>query len=38
MATPLLIFDGDCGFCRIWVEYWKRLTGDLVAYGPYQPS
>ena len=28
---PVLIFDGDCGFCRVWVEYWKRLTGNLVA-------
>src|SRR5216684_341036 len=36
MAIPLLIFDGDCGFCRIWVQYWNRLTGDRVAYEPYQ--
>jgi predicted DCC family thiol-disulfide oxidoreductase YuxK len=36
MYTPLLIFDGECGFCRIWVEYWKRLTGDRVAYAPFQ--
>jgi hypothetical protein len=27
---PLFIFDGDCGFCRMWVEYWRRLTGDRV--------
>ena len=33
---PLLVFDGDCGFCRIWVDYWRRLTGDRVAYAPYQ--
>ena len=24
---PLVIFDGKCGFCRIWIEYWKQLTG-----------
>ena len=29
---PTLIFDGDCGFCRTWVEYWKSLTGDRVEY------
>ena len=38
MYSPLLIFDGDCGFCRIWVEYWKRLTGDRVSYAPFQEA
>jgi predicted DCC family thiol-disulfide oxidoreductase YuxK len=33
---PLLIYDGDCGFCKYWVRYWQRLTGDRVAYAPYQ--
>jgi len=34
--TPLLIFDGRCGFCRIWIEYWKELTGASVEYAPSQ--
>jgi predicted DCC family thiol-disulfide oxidoreductase YuxK len=34
--SPLLIYDGDCRFCLYWVHYWKRLTGDLVTYAPYQ--
>ena len=33
---PLLVFDGECPFCRAWVEYWKNLTGDRVDYAPYQ--
>ncbi len=33
---PLLVFDGDCSFCRIWIGYWKKLTGDKVEYVPYQ--
>src|ERR1700730_6242570 len=33
---PLLVFDGDCSFCRAWVEYWQQLTGDRVGYAPYQ--
>jgi predicted DCC family thiol-disulfide oxidoreductase YuxK len=33
---PLVIWDGDCGFCRAWVDYWKRLTGERVSYAPYQ--
>jgi predicted DCC family thiol-disulfide oxidoreductase YuxK len=33
---PLLIYDGRCGFCRIWIDYWKRLTGDRIEYAPSQ--
>ncbi|MGB6552417.1 MAG: lipase maturation factor family protein [Candidatus Binataceae bacterium] len=33
---PLLIYDGDCGFCIYWVRYWQQLTGHKVAYAPYQ--
>src|ERR1700733_12336 len=35
-VPPLVIFDGHCGFCRIWIEYWKALTGVRVAYGASQ--
>lgn len=27
-----MIFDGECGFCRRWVERWKRATGSAVDY------
>ena len=33
---PLLVFDGDCGFCRLWIARWRRHTGDAVEYAPYQ--
>jgi len=33
---PLLIYDGRCGFCRIWIDYWKRLTGDRIDFAPSQ--
>lgn len=36
VAKPFLIFDGDCGFCRFSVEYWRQLTGDRVDYAPFQ--
>ncbi len=35
---PLLIFDGDCGFCRRWIARWKTLTGDRVDYAPSQEA
>jgi predicted DCC family thiol-disulfide oxidoreductase YuxK len=34
--TPLLIYDGDCGFCGYWARYWQKLTGERVRYRPYQ--
>jgi hypothetical protein len=35
-SKPLLIYDGKCGFCKIWLDYWRRLTGDRVEYAPSQ--
>jgi predicted DCC family thiol-disulfide oxidoreductase YuxK len=35
-SLPLLIYDGDCGFCVYWARYWRKLTGDRVDYRPYQ--
>ena len=35
-ARPLVIFDGKCGFCRIWIQYWTELTGSGVEYAPSQ--
>ena len=35
-SKPLLIFDGDCGFCSRSVESWKAKTGDRIDYEPYQ--
>lgn len=35
-SKPLLVFDGDCGFCKYWIDYWVQITGDSVDYKPYQ--
>jgi len=35
-TLPLLIYDGDCGFCRAWVERWRRNTGRRVRFLPFQ--
>jgi predicted DCC family thiol-disulfide oxidoreductase YuxK len=37
-ARPTLVFDGDCGFCRLWIERYRSATGDKVAYEPYQTA
>jgi lipase maturation factor 1 len=36
LDEPLVIFDGRCGFCRIWIEYWKAITRGRLAYAPSQ--
>jgi predicted DCC family thiol-disulfide oxidoreductase YuxK len=36
MRQPILIYDGKCGFCKIWVEYWRRLTGERIDYAASQ--
>jgi predicted DCC family thiol-disulfide oxidoreductase YuxK len=33
---PLLVYDGDCTFCRFWVDASKARTGERVVYAPYQ--
>ena len=35
---PLVLYDGKCGFCRIWIEYWREVTGGLVDYEPSQQA
>jgi predicted DCC family thiol-disulfide oxidoreductase YuxK len=35
-SKPLMVFDGDCRFCRLWIARWQSYTGDRVDYAPYQ--
>ena len=38
ITTPLLVYDGDCSFCRAWIARWQRVIGDRIAYAPYQEA
>lgn len=33
-----LVYDGECGICREWVDYWRRRTGTAVAYRSWQEA
>ncbi|TQD39390.1 thiol-disulfide oxidoreductase DCC family protein [Haloflavibacter putidus] len=33
---PILVWDGDCGFCKFWKTRWQLKTGDKIAYKTYQ--
>src|SRR5579862_8711833 len=35
-AKPLMVYDGDCNFCTLWIRRWQQLTGDRVDYLPAQ--
>jgi len=35
-GLPLLIYDGDCNFCKRWIARWQKLTGQRVIYRPFQ--
>ena len=33
---PVFIYDGDCGFCRLWIARWSPLMEEEVVYRPSQ--
>ena len=35
-AKPLLVYDGDCGFCKLWIARWREITAGAVDYEPLQ--
>lgn len=37
-ANPLLIFDGDCRFCTLWIRRWRQIAGAAVDSQPFQST
>lgn len=37
-GQPLMIWDGQCGFCAFWVRRWQMITGPAVVYEPFQTA
>lgn len=35
-VKPVLVWDGDCGFCKYWITRWKKVTAGSIAFYPYQ--
>ncbi len=38
LNPSVLIYDGDCGFCKFWIERWRRLTDASIEYFSYQEA
>ena len=37
-TKPLLMWDGECAFCRLWIERWREITAGKVDYATYQEA
>src|SRR4029077_4028417 len=37
-SKPLLLWDGECDFCRLWIERWKEITAGKIDYATYQQT
>lgn len=33
---PILVWDGECGFCKFWVTRWQQKTADKITFKTYQ--
>jgi predicted DCC family thiol-disulfide oxidoreductase YuxK len=38
LERPLVIWDGDCGFCRRSVDHLRARAGERIAFEPYQSA
>jgi predicted DCC family thiol-disulfide oxidoreductase YuxK len=36
VPKPIFVYDGECGFCKFWIDRWKRTASDDVIFKPYQ--
>src|SRR5215831_10331801 len=38
LTRPLLVFDGDCAFCRLWIARWRATIGGALDVAPSQEA
>ncbi|MEJ8801077.1 thiol-disulfide oxidoreductase DCC family protein [Pontibacter sp. H249] len=36
LQKPIMVYDGNCSFCRFWVSKWQNLASEEVDFVPYQ--
>jgi predicted DCC family thiol-disulfide oxidoreductase YuxK len=37
-SKTLLVYDGDCGFCKLWIARWREITAGAVDYKQLQDA
>jgi len=35
---PVMVWDGQCGFCAYWITNWKKNLGDKAEFRTFQSS
>ncbi len=35
-SKPVVVYDGDCGFCKLWIIEWKKHLAEKLHYAPSQ--
>ncbi|HEX3358129.1 MAG TPA: lipase maturation factor family protein [Tepidisphaeraceae bacterium] len=38
IQTPVVLYDGKCGFCKRHIARWCALSGDAIQYRPFQEA
>lgn len=33
---PLIIYDGDCDYCGLWISRWRKRLADKLDFAPFQ--
>ena len=37
-SKALMVYDGDCGFCKLWIARWREITAGAVDYEQLQDA
>src|SRR4030095_10199404 len=37
-SRSLLVYDGNCGFCKLWIARWREITAGAVDYEELQDA
>jgi len=37
-SKTLMVYDGNCGFCKLWTARWRETTAGAVDYKPLQEA
>jgi len=37
-SKTLLVYDGDCGFCKLWIARWREITAGAIDYEELQDA
>ena len=38
LDRPVLVYDGECAFCRAWIARWRNVVGDRLDFAPFQEA